>query len=89
MESAAVCEGKDDVIMGKLCFEFLQVATGNRKSLSVSVSDADWHRLFDFCKRQALVGVGFSAVERLHQQGIQCPVSLKMKWMALALQIGI
>ena len=68
-------------------FDFLQVAIGNRKSLSVSVSDADWHRLFDFCKRQALAGIGFSAVERLHQQGIECPVSLKMKWMALALQI--
>lgn len=70
-------------------FDFLQVAIGNRKSLSVNISDADWHRIFDFCKKQALVGVGFSAVERLHQQGIECPVSLKMKWMALALQIGI
>lgn len=40
----------------------LQVATGNRKALSTSVSDADWHRLFDFCKRQALVGVGFCDV---------------------------
>lgn len=33
------------------------------------------------------MGIGFSAVERLHQQGIECPVSLKMKWMALTLQI--
>ncbi len=71
----------------KVCFEFLQVAIGNRKSLSTSVSDTDWHRLFDFCKRQTLVGVGFSAVERLHQQGIKCPVSLKMKWITLAIQI--
>lgn len=72
-----------------MLFDFLQVATGNRKSLSVNISDTDWHRLFDFCNRQALVGVGFSAVERMHRQGIQCPVSLKMKWMALVLQIGI
>ena len=71
----------------KVCFDLLQVATGNRKALSTSVSYTDWHRLFDFCKRQALVGIGFSAVEMLHQQGIECPVSLKMKWMALALQI--
>lgn len=67
----------------------LQIAICNKKSLSTSISDADWHRLFDFCKRQALVGIGFSSVERMHRQGIQCPVSLKMKWMALALQIGI
>ena len=48
----------------KVYFEFLQVAVGNRKSLSVSVTDADWHRLFEFCKKQALIGVGFTAVEK-------------------------
>ena len=70
-----------------MIFDFLQFAIGNRKSLLIGISDVDWHRLFEFCKRQALIGVGFSAVERLHQQGIECPVLLKMKWMALALQI--
>ena len=68
-------------------FEFIQVAVGNRKSLSVSVTDADWHRLFEFCKRQALIGVGFSAVEKLHAVGVVCPAALRMQWMALALQI--
>ena len=48
---------------GRLFFEFLQVAIGNRESLSGGISDADWLRLFDFCKKQALIGVGFSAVE--------------------------
>ena len=48
----------------KVCFEFLQVAVGNRNSLSVSVTDADWHRLFEFCKKQALIGVVFTAVEK-------------------------
>ena len=70
-----------------LSFELLQVAVGNRKSLSVSVTDADWHRLFEFCKRQALIGVGFSAVEKLHAMGVVCPAALRMQWMALALQI--
>ena len=59
----------------KVYFEFLQVAVGNRKSLSVSVTDADWHRLFEFCKRQALIGVGFSAVEKLHTMGGNCSVN--------------
>ena len=71
----------------KVYFEFIQVAVGNRKSLSVSVTDADWHLLFEFCKRQALIGVGFSAVEKLHTQGMVCHVGLRMQWMALALQI--
>ena len=77
----------DDSMEGRLFFEFIQVAVGNRKSLSVSVSDADWHRLFEFCKRQALIGIGFSAVERLHAIGLVCPAALRMRWMALALQI--
>ena len=68
-------------------FEFIQIAVENRKWLSVSVADADWHRLFEFCKRQALIGVGFSAVEKLHALGVVCPAALRMQWMALALQI--
>ena len=55
--------------------------------MSVSITDADWHRLFDFCKQQALIGGGFTAVEKLHAMGVVCPANLRMKWMALALQI--
>ena len=71
----------------RVYFEFLQVAVGNRKSLSVSVTDADWHRLFEFCKRQALIGVAFTAVEKLHAIGVVCPAGLRMQWLALTLQI--
>ena len=70
-----------------LLFEFLQVAVGNRRSLSGSVTDADWLRLFEFCKKQALIGVGFTAVEKLHVLGVVCPAAIRMQWMALALQI--
>lgn len=73
--------------MEKLFFEFLQVVVGNRKSLSAAINDSDWIRLFEFCKKQALIGVGFSAVEKLHTQGVICPANLRMKWMALSLQI--
>ena len=70
-----------------LFFEFLQVAMGNRKSLSCDIKDADWQRLFDFCKRQVLLGIGFTAVEKQHSIGVVCPTALRMQWMALALQI--
>ena len=68
-------------------FEFIQVAMGNRMALSVSISDADWHRLFDFCNRQALMGVGFVALERLHAMGVVCPAELRLQWRELALQV--
>lgn len=73
--------------MEKLYLEFVQLAIGNRNSLSVSISDADWQRLFHFCKKQAIIGVGFSAVEKLHIQGIECPENLRMKWTGLTLKI--
>ena len=88
MESTTVYQGEVYVGMDKLFFEFIQVAVGNRMSLSVSVTDADWHRLFEFCKRQALIGVGFTAVEKLHAMGVVCPAGLRMQWMALALQLA-
>ena len=65
----------------KVYFEFLQVAVGHRKSLSGGVADADWHWLFEFCKKQALIGVGFTALEKLHVLGVECPANLRMKWM--------
>ena len=70
-----------------LFFEFIQVAVGNRESLSGGVADADWLRLFEFCKRQAMIGIGFTAVEKLHAMGVESPAALRMQWMTLALQI--
>lgn len=68
-------------------FAFLRIAIGVDDNLPFTFSDADWQRVFDFCKRQSLIGVGFTAVERLHRQGVDCPKGLMMKWMALAIQI--
>ena len=68
-------------------FEFLQVAIGNRKSLSVAIDDADWLRLFEFCKRQSLLGIGFAAVEKLHEVGVECPSAIRLQWYGYALQI--
>ena len=58
-------------------YQFIQIAIGNRKSLSVGITDADWQQLFDLCKRQALIGIGFTAVEKLHAIGIECPSYLR------------
>lgn len=73
--------------MVDICYQFIQIAIGNRKSLSAAINDSDWLRLFEFFKKQALIGVGFTAVEKLHAVGVVCPTALRMQWMALALQI--
>ena len=71
----------------RLFFEILQVAIGNRESLSRELSDNEWQDIFLLIKKHALLGVGFTAVERLHTKGIVCPAELRIKWYALAVHI--
>ena len=71
----------------RLFFEFLQVAIGNRESLSRELSDNEWQDIFRLLKEHALIGVGFTAVERLHAKSVVCPAGIRMQWLALALQI--
>ena len=72
---------------GRLFFEFLQVAIGNRESISRELSDNEWQDIFRLLKEHALLGVGFTAVERLHSNGVVCPPQLRMQWYALVVQI--
>ena len=71
----------------RLFFEFLQVAIGNRECLSRELLDNEWQVVFRLLKEHALIGVGFSAVERLHAKGVVCPMQLRMQWYALVVQI--
>lgn len=71
----------------KLYFEFLQIAIDNRKSLSITMDESNWQLIFDFCKKQSLIGIGFAAVEKLHSIGVLCPEKIRIKWMSLAFQI--
>ena len=50
----------------RLEFEFIQVAMGLRERLSTIPSVHEWQVLFEFCKRQSLLGIGFAVVEKLH-----------------------
>ena len=70
----------------RLFFEFLQVAIGNRESLSRELSDNEWQDIFRLLKKHALLGVGFTAVERLHSNGVVCPPQLRMQLYALVVR---
>ena len=71
----------------RLEFEFIQVAMGLRERLSAVPSVHEWQVLFEFCKRQSLLGIGFAAVERLHEMEMECPSAIRMKGYGYALQI--
>lgn len=46
-------------------FELLQVAIGNRDSLSEVPTLEDWEEIYEISKKQTLVGIAFKGVERL------------------------
>ena len=71
----------------RLEFEFIQVAMGLRERLSAVPSVHEWQVLFEFCKRQSLLGVGFAAVEKLHEVGVECPSTIRLQWYGYALSI--
>ena len=71
----------------RLFFEFLQVAMGVRERLSTVPSVHEWQVLFEFCKRQSLLGMGFAAVEKLHEVGVECPADIRLQWYGYALKI--
>ena len=64
-------------------FELLQVAIGVKDGNLLTVSPEEWKRFFTFCKRQALLGIGFSAVEKIGS----CPKNLMLSWYGIVMQI--
>lgn len=66
-----------------LYFDLLQVAIGVKDGNQMVVSKQQWQEFYNFCKRQALLGVGFAAVEKIGS----CPKNLMLSWYAIVLQI--
>lgn len=49
----------------EILFETLQVAVGNRTSMSRSLSDSEWIELADLCNKQGVMGIAFGAISLL------------------------
>lgn len=64
--------------------ELLQFTLGNRSSISHIPSQEEWQRVYDFADRQAILGLLFDGVERLHTaQGAftaNLPKKLLLEW---------
>ncbi|MBQ0126570.1 MAG: nucleotidyltransferase family protein [Bacteroidales bacterium] len=80
--------------MPEFFFELLQIAVGNRKTLSAAISPAEWSALHNLSIKQSLEGVCFSAIQIIKDKrndygasiGIEKP--LYLKWLASAVLIG-
>ena len=51
-----------------LFFELIQVAIGNRTSLSSTPTAEEWEEIYEECKKQSLTGIAFAGVERLPRE---------------------
>ncbi len=67
--------------------ELIQIAIGTRPApLSSSPTDKEWEELFDMSKKQAIVGVLFSGIEKLPEE--QCPCKrILLEWYLLTTKI--
>lgn len=71
----------------RLYFEFLQFCLRIRESLARDFSEDDWINIFEFCKKQSLIGIGFVGINRLSID--QRPNKYLMaRWFGLAAQIS-
>lgn len=70
-----------------LFYELLQIAIGNRKSLSHAPSAEEWVDFFVIAQEQALAGVVFLALDTLSKYGQKPQLPLLYEWIGLAEQI--
>ncbi len=63
--------------------DLLRIAVGNQSAENIVLSENDWKDFFLFCNRQAILGIGFSAVERIGS----CPKNIMLKWYSYITQI--
>ena len=75
--------------MVQLFFELLQVALGLRATLSRSLSDEEWKKLFDICQQQTVAGVVIPALDILSRSGQRPPLPVLYEWIGLSEQIKI
>ena len=72
-----------------LFFELIQIAVGERASLSRTPTEEEWQEAYQIATKQTLVGMSFSAVEIINKDDntMMPPMSLFYQWLGDTLQI--
>ncbi len=66
-----------------MLFELIQIALGNKESMSRTLSDKEWENLYNAAIHQSLVGICCFAVNKLPQEQ-RPPQSLFFQWIGMA-----
>lgn len=67
--------------------EILQVALGNRMTLSKSPSKEEWRYMLEEAKRQTIVGLLFEPLNNLHEFGQKPSLDVLYEWVGLSEEI--
>ena len=87
-EQSQACLGSAECSLTSIFYQLLQVAVGNRKSLSRTPMEGEWGELYTMATRQALTGVCFVGLQRLKSAGeVVIPEMLYLKWLGMAAKI--
>lgn len=74
-----------------LFFELIQLSVGTRKALSFVPTADEWIEAFSIARKQAMVGVCFMGLQRVHECNAdvtnQLPMAVKMQWITMAANI--
>lgn len=76
-----MCMMMEDPRMNPL-FELLQIALGNRSSLTNALTEKEWFSLFDEAQKQAIVGVLIDGIEKLSAQQ-RPPKVILLEWIGM------
>ena len=71
----------------KSLFELIQVAAGNRSSLSSVPTQDEWQQLYGLLSKHTLLGIGFVAIQKLPRKQWP-PKMLVLKWTSVATAIS-
>ena len=66
--------------MGNLLFELLRVAVGQQDCLSHTPTAEEWQELYAMAEKQAVLGICFHGIERLHEQRQTPPQNVLFEW---------
>lgn len=73
----------------ELFYELVQIALGQRETLSHKPSDNEWGELFTWSQKQAVSGVVLIALDKLTRQRQKPPMNLLLEWIGLSEKIKV
>ena len=66
-------------IRNSIFIELIQIALGSKNTLSHTPTTEEWNELFLLSKKQALLGINYTAIERLPEEQ-RPPRPIRLKW---------